>query len=382
MRKLLQGNFQFNLILIQDFIGAFAFFAPQALLISYLHDYAKVSSQELSIVLFIMIFFSRIGRIFFAPFLGMINVPTLLFILQILGGAGFYLIGRPYNPSCLYAGAFFIGLFYGNNAIVVRIATSFLRSSSLNVNFSLLSTVTNLASSGGAIILSYIFYNIGANDMLYFMSVMLLVTSALTYWSAKKLVFPPQGKFIHNLIRLIARKEIQKNLFVITVLWFSFSFFITFLPLYTIDKLKQPGMTWTVTAINGLVALVLSFPLNWYLKLRTNATKIGMAFLLYSASFALSLFDSSLVIFYFILFSISVAEVISVPAYQSIMSKNTHEDERFAAFSLLIIFVGFGESIGSVISVYANNHPAMLPITSLVLISSMIFGLFKIKENN
>lgn len=366
MQKAFQGSSVFKIILVQDFIGAFAFFAPQALFIAYLHENIQLSAGDTSGILFTLIFFSRIGRLAFSPYLDKINFPLLLTILQFLGGLGFYLLSRG-GITELYLGAFLIGLFYGNNSIVIRIATSFLKNQSLSLNYSLLSTATNLASSGGALLLGVLYQHAGPVYMFVTMSVIFIFSSAYTYWATKKITLPKQGNFFRVLLSLIRKKIILLTLLLITLVWFIYSLALTTMPLFVIDRLHRVDLVWTVTALNGLAVLILAYPVNRLINKLTDNTKLIIAFLLFGLAFFLLSLQNSLKMLYLFLFMVSAAEIIAIPAYQSIMSFNTENSERTAIFSLSILSVGIGESLGAVFAVWTNEHQLLSHIIFIMV---------------
>ncbi|MCW2107073.1 UNVERIFIED_ORG: putative MFS family arabinose efflux permease [Rahnella aquatilis] len=366
MQKAFRNSSIFKIILIQDFIGAFAFFAPQALLIAYLHENLQLSAGNTSGILFTLIFFSRIGRLAFSPYLDKINFPLLLAILQLLGGLGFYLLSRG-EITNLYLGAFLVGLFYGNNSIVIRIATSFLKNQSLSLNYSLLSTVTNLASSGGALLLGMLYQHVGPVYMFETMSLLFTLTCAYTYWATRKITLPKQGHFFKVLLSLVRKKIILLTLLLITLVWFIYSLALTTMPLFVIDRLHRTDLVWTVTALNGLAVLILAYPVNYLIDKLADNTKLIISFLLFGLAFFVLSLHNSLVMLYLFLFLVSTAEIIAIPAYQSIMSFNTGEFERTAIFSLSILAVGIGESLGAVFAVWTNEHRPLFHIIFILM---------------
>ncbi|WP_337024728.1 MULTISPECIES: MFS transporter [unclassified Pantoea] len=376
MQKAFRNSSIFKIILIQDFIGAFAFFAPQALLIAYLHENMQLSSEDTSGILFTLIFFSRIGRLAFSPYLNKINFPLLLTILQLLGGLGFYLLSRG-GIIDLYLGAFLIGLFYGNNSIVIRIATSFLKNQSLTLNYSLLSTVTNLASSGGAIFLGLLYKHLGPVYMFEVMSAFFSLTCAYTFWATRKITLPQQGHFFKLLLSLVRKKVVSWTLLIIVLVWFIYSLALTTMPLFVIDRLHRSDLVWTVTALNGLAVLILAYPVNRLIVKLSDNTKLIISFLLFGSAFLLLSLRNSMGMLYLFLLLISAAEIIAIPAYQSIMSSNTEASERTAIFSLSIISVGIGESLGAVFAVWTNEHNSLFHIIFVfVFVATILISLF------
>ena len=338
-------------LFIQEVITSFGYLAPLSMLAIFLSEYKGIHTDKIGFAMLISSITARWGRLIFSPIFDKIKTNILLSGMQIVGALGYFILTYYHSYLLIIISFIFIGLFYGSNTIVTRVLTSFIQKNSdgnTTEKFSILHIGSNVSATIGPIIINAIYIYFNKDFAFLFMGLFLTLSSLFTYFSMKNTTMPVQNNLIQTIYSLLIKKDLWHIYFLILVCWFFCAQIYSLAPIILSHILLKNSYIWTITALNGIMIILISLKINTLVNQYTKNYYFQI-----SLSLICAIFGFSALIYYHSVFNIflgvtflTFSEILFIPAFQALLAEYVEESSRVAIFAIYAVFMGIGEGMG------------------------------------
>ncbi|WJW80030.1 MFS transporter [Bartonella sp. TP] len=342
----------FKIVWIEELLTSLLYLVPYPLIVVYFYQNSILTTKTVALLLFTTSFTARVGRILLTPMLDKIAINKLLLLLQFMCFIGFAILATTHNISLLFIACLFIGLCYGNSILVIRTIVATLKSNKENdytINFARLNIATNLPSLLGPFIFNQL-YNLSSNIAFWVFSLVALLSSVWSFIYTKHIKIAKQTHWFVAFKEIVKEGKTQLIIILVIMVWLLYSFAMTLFPLFLVKLIGNAKFTWTFMTVNAAISVLFSVAIHKAL-IKLNLIEyraILIAFLLFFCSIFCMLFlHINLWLVFIFTAIITLAEIIAIPACNTLLSKFVSEDKKVAIFAVYALCIGIGESIGS-----------------------------------
>ncbi len=351
----------FRIVWVEELLTSFFYLVPMSLIVVYLYQKSSITPVDSAMLLFLMAFTARLGRLLLTPVLDKIPVYILLSSMQLVCAIGFFLLAKTEIFVLLVVSVLLIGFFYGNSVLVIRAVVSCLKIEQENqriMSFARLNIATNIPILVGPFALNQI-YNFSPTGAFLTLSLLALLAAFFTWSLTKDINIPQQSHWLDNFLFLMKMKVTQRAMLAVCLTWFLYAFAMTLFPLFLIRIIGDSHYTWTFISLNGVMTICSSVWIHNQLRhYKVSGFKaIFLSYGLFLIAIAyLLLGDLNLVLFFSTVIIVTIAEVVAIPNCSALLSKTVPEDKRVSVFALYAVGIGLGEAIGNSFAFYVFHR--------------------------
>ncbi len=275
----------------------------------------------------------------------------------ILGGIGMLCIAYGKALVLLLFGVICIGICYSISSVTVHVLISVYSQDRL-VDFAKEHTITNIATMVGPLGFNAL-YVFNARLPFFLWGIFLFLCALYSIILPIQGTIPPQERVGRSLLYLL--KNINAVVIALCVLtgWLFYNCVMTFSSIALARFFDLEKYIWTIATCNGLVVALFGILTNKFLKRRLSHPyqNIILGYLLFLACFLLLYFTNTTFLMVLVaVILVSVAELIIVPAWQTLASVLIDQQYRVAMISISTIFFASGEGLGQVIGVLITDN--------------------------
>jgi len=381
-------NKTFSLLLWCNGLANLGHFTAYTLLAIYFLNYLHFPIEIISIILLFFAISLRISRIIFAPLIDMLSIRYAMFFSMVICAGGYILLAYTQSILLIAISLLAISIGYGTNSLIIRSATSFLKSNSTLVRYASLNMVTNLSAAFGPMIGNFLILKYPQHGLCLFSAGIFIIAAIITWLFP--LVIPHQritiNKWFNSIFSQFYLKEIRTTLFLTALIWFLLAQLYSLLPIYITKGLATQNLLGSIYLINALVIALFSLPIiKWiaHKKYNLHQQLLFSLWLFFIGFLVLASYQHIITLYLAVIFW-SFAEIIATPTLNVLVITSTEQNMRLIGFAINAIAMGIGEGIGNFVGVilagysYSNNC-WYLAFSALALLS--LFFIFIISIN-
>lgn len=326
------------------------FYAAMSVLAVHLAQGLSFTSPQVAAILFASSLGLRVSRFVVAPLMDRLPVRTSLLLalaVAVIGYLGLYAFS---GFLWVLLSVFFVGTGYGSNGLLVTTLTSFAPNQRKRNIYAFQYTLATSAAAIGPAIVSWLMAPMGTHAPFLFSAGMLCV-STLIVLSLREAELPrleAPERFYTRVRRLLAERRTYALLLSVAMGWFLYTQKFAVLPLFLNGALGRPEWMGGAMLLFSATILLTAIPLAAWLARRGFRTEqvLLFGFSLYAVgSMAVGLWPTLPVLLAAII-AWAVAEGLSMPAINNLISASTKPEERLAGFSLAALPTALGEFLG------------------------------------
>ena len=339
-----------SILFASNFFSNLCFFSMLAILALYFSVNCKFSASFSGVLMFFVVLSSRAGRIILLPFLKEYETKTSLLISAILMSLGYFVLYLSKIKGLMFIAFFILGVGYGCNSVYVRSLIAISANTKTNkLSYVNLSVVTNLSAAIGALLAVCVFTKISGEYVFLYSSILMLISACIIYALYDHEEIQISTMRMLQALLFILRTPGVSRIFILTILsWIMCIQLFSVLPLLINNQLAATSFLGSLYAINTLIIVLLSVPINKYLlKFDIDANAfIMIGFLFIGSGFILLYLMPMLLTAYLSVILWTVGEILIIPSLNSSLSELTKGSERLHVFAFNGVAIGFGEGIG------------------------------------
>ncbi len=379
-------NKTFSLLLWCNGLANLGHFTAYSLMAIYFLNNLHLTVETISIILLFFAIALKTSRIIFAPLINLINTRYIMFYSMIICASGYTLLGYTQSSWLIVAALLTISIGYGTNGLLIRAATSYLKSNSTLMRFAALNMVTNFAAALGPLIGNSLMLKYPQYGFCFF-SASIFALGAMIVWLFPLTISHEKiniNQWFNGILCQFYSKRIRSTLFITVLLWLLLAQLFSLVPLYVVKGLLAQNLLGSIYLINSSIIVIFTLPIiKWiaYKKL-TLYQQLLISLWLFLIGFLILTSHQNIICLYLAVIFWSLAEIISTPMLNILVINSTQKNMRLIGFAINALAMGVGEGIGNFIGVilagysYANNCWNLAFSLFALLIIFFIFFIF------